>query len=326
MNSFIEYNHYIKDIQSSKLILTPQHITYLERQGLTRKKIADFVNKSERTIYRWNKQNDKEEKQKRGRKPKIIGEALELLLSYDENNNAATLRELSDYLFKQTGQRFSQATIFRILEKHGITRKKAEKQYSEQDEEKVKQFVKDNSQLLSLSSFSAVDECGFNLGAAPFYARSPKGKRAIVKRPGKRGSNYTLTLCVQNIKGKAVISYKLIKGGSKTKDFHKFLSKVKFTTHLLLDNARIHHATDSCRKLKLSTIAELAKKKKIELVYLPGYSPKLNPVEKCFSVIKNYYRQQRPRSEKELRRVIKEAIAKIQQLDLTKTFKNCFSL
>lgn len=114
--------------------------------------------------------------------------------------------------------------------------------------------------------------------------------------------------------------------GSKTKNFHKFLRNIKLTTHLLLDNARIHHATDSCRKLKLSTIAKLAKKKKIKLVYLPGYSPKLNPVEKCFSVIKNYYRQQRPRTERKLRKVIKEAITKIQQLDLTKTFKSCFGL
>ena len=147
MNSFIEYNHYIKDIQGSKLILTPQHITYLERQGFTRKKIADFANRSERTIYRWNKQSDKniEDKPKRGRKPKIVGEVLELLLSYDENNNAATLRELSDYLFKETSQRFSQATIFRVLEKENISLKKAEKQYSEQDEKKVKKFIKDNS-------------------------------------------------------------------------------------------------------------------------------------------------------------------------------------
>jgi transposase len=104
------------------------------------------------------------------------------------------------------------------------------------------------------------------------------------------------------------------------------LSRVKFTTHLLLDNARIHHATDSCKKLKLSTIAELAKKKNVELIYLPSYSPKLNPVEKCFSVIKSYYRQQRPRTERKLRRVIKKAIAKLQQQDLTKTFKSCFDL
>jgi transposase len=146
MNSFIEYNHYIKDIQSNKLILTPQHMTYLEQQGFTRKKMTEFANKSERTIYRWNKlvNKDNKDKPKRGRKLKIVGNTLELLLSYDENNNTATLRELSDYLFKETGQRFSQATIFRVLENQDITRKKAEKQYSEQNEEKVKQFVKEN--------------------------------------------------------------------------------------------------------------------------------------------------------------------------------------
>jgi|SRR6185312_6015417 len=144
MNSFIEYNHYIGINKGYKL--SPQNISYLTREGFTRKKIADFANRSERTIYRWNKQSDKDtkDKPKRGRKPKIIGEVLELLLSYDEKNNAATLRELSDYLFQQTSQRFSQATIFRVLEKEKISLKKAEKQYSEQDEKKVKQFVKDN--------------------------------------------------------------------------------------------------------------------------------------------------------------------------------------
>jgi transposase len=171
-----------------------------------------------------------------------------------------------------------------------------------------------------------LDECGFNLGAVPFYARAPKNKRAVIKRPSKRGSNYTLTLCVQNVKEKAVIRYKLIKGGSKTQNFHKFLSNIKNTTHLLLDNAKIHHATDSCKKLKLSTIAELAIKKNIELKYLTPYAPKLNPVEKCFSVIKSYYRKARPRTERKLRQVIKEAIAELQKHDLTKYFRSCFRL
>jgi len=322
MNNFIEYNHYIG---INKHRPNPQQIEEMERKGLTQKDIGDIYQRTDRMVRYWKKWTG-EGLQKRGRKLKIVGEVLELLLAYDEENNTATLGELSDYLFQQTGQRFSQATIFRVLEKEKVSLKKAEKQYSEQDEEKVKKFIKDNSWLLSLPSFSAVDECGFNLGAVPFYARSHKSKRAVIKRPGKRGSNYTLTLCVQNIKNRAVISWKLIKGGSKTKNFHKFLSRIKFTTHLLLDNARIHHATDSCRKLKLSTIAELAKEKNIQLIYLPGYSPKLNPVEKCFSVIKSYYRKMRPRSERKLRKVIKEAIRELQKHDLRKWFKNCFKI
>ncbi len=145
MNNFIEYNHYIGINKGYKL--SPQNITYLAQEGFTRKKIANFANRSERTIYRWNKKNDEDtkDKPKRGRKPKIIGKTLELLLSYDEKNNTANLRELSDYLFQQTGQRFSQATIFRVLEKEKISLKKAEKQYSEQDEKKVKKFIKDNN-------------------------------------------------------------------------------------------------------------------------------------------------------------------------------------
>ena len=323
MNKFIEYNHYITVNKWYRL--TPQEINKLEEKGLTQKDIGEVYQRSDRTVRNWKKWIASN-LQKRGRKLKIVGNALELLLSYDEDDNTATLRELSDYLFKKTGQRFSQATIFRVLEKEKVSLKKAEKQYSEQDEKKVKQFIADNSWLLSLSSFSAIDECGFNLGAVPYYARSPKGKRAIVKRPGKRGSNYTLTLCVQNVKEKAVISCKLIKGGSKTKNFHEFLSNIKFTTHLLLDNARIHHATDSCRKLKLSTIEELAIEKNIKLKYLPSYSPQLNPVEKCFSVIKSHYRKMRPRTEEDLMKVIKEAVEKLQGQDLTKYFRSCFEI
>lgn len=144
MNNFIEYNHYISINKGYKL--NPYQITYLAKEGFTRKKIANFANKCERTIYRWNKQTiqDTKDKPKRGRKLKIQGNTLKLLLAYDENNNAATLRELSDYLFQETGQRFSQATIFRVLKKERISWKKAEKQYSEQDEKKVKEFVKDN--------------------------------------------------------------------------------------------------------------------------------------------------------------------------------------
>jgi len=184
--------------------------------------------------------------------------------------------------------------------------------------------------LLSLPSFYVLDESGFNLGAVPGYAYAPKNQRAVIKRPSKRGENYTLLLCVQNIKSKAVVSCKLIKKGAKSADFHHFLSSIKFPAegkqYLLLDNAKIHHATDSCKKVKLSTIAELARERNIELKYLPSYSPNLNLVENCFSNIKSYYRKQRPRNEEELRKVIDEAIEKLQQKDLTKYFRSCFNL
>src|SRR5215216_252148 len=102
MNNLNTYNHYIN--VNSKWRLTSQNITYLAKEGFTRKKIADFANKSERTIYRWFNPSTKPP-QKRGRKQRIDDDALKKLCDYVDNNNTATLIEASDYLFKETSQR-----------------------------------------------------------------------------------------------------------------------------------------------------------------------------------------------------------------------------
>lgn len=51
---------------------------------------------------------------------------------------------------------------------------------------------------------------------------------------------------------------------------------------LVMDNARIHHG---------GRIDELAAERGIRILYLPPYSPDLNPIEKAFSVLKSYFRR-----------------------------------
>ncbi|CAI2183545.1 12993_t:CDS:2 [Funneliformis geosporum] len=276
--------------------LSPQNISYLAKEGFTRKKIADFANKSERTIYRWFKPST-EPPRKRGRKQRINDDTLKKLCDYVDNNNTATLIEASDYLFKETGQRFSVPTIFRVLERKGKPLKKATKQHIKQDKEKIKKFAAENSWLLDLDSLLAVDECGFKLGAVPRYARADKSKRAVVKRPTREKVD--------------------------TKVFYDFFEGINFPNngknYLLLDNAGIHYGNKKRIKvLKLPTIEEQVEKKNTELVYLVSYAPELNPVEKCFAFIKHYYRKARPQTFEELKRVVEEAIKKLQQKDLRK--------
>ncbi|MCE8166087.1 MAG: IS630 family transposase [Candidatus Moeniiplasma glomeromycotorum] len=327
-----------------------QQITKLREKNFSWNEIADFYQVSERTAYRWRKPICWPQ-QKRGRKSRVNQIVLELLCFYVKDNNTATLKETSEYLYQRTDQRFSQATIFRVLKREGITWKKGDKQYSEQDKEKIRRFITENSWLLSSNSFSALDESSFNLGAVPRYARSHKSKRAVVKQPGKRGCNYTLLLCIRNTEKQAVISYKLIKNekkkikdketgkvkfkkGTDAIDFYNFLKDIELPIdgneisdskhYLLLDNSRIHSAPDKLKEAGLLSIGELAEQKNIVLIHLPKYVPELNPTEKCFSIIKQYYRQRRSRTEEELRKVIEEAIEILQKKDLTKIFKNCF--
>lgn len=241
---------------------------------------------------------------------------------------------MSDYLYKEIGQRFSIQAIYRILRKYDISWKKGTKKYSEQNIEKVKKFLTGNYWLLSHNFLLAMDECGFNLGEAPRYAWSRKGLRAVIPRPGQRGFNYTLILSIQNINKQAVVSYKLIenerggkKKGTDALDFYNFLKDIKLPTnekyYLLLDNSRIHYTTKKLRELGLS-IEELVVQKNIVLVYLPPYSPEINPAEKCFNNIRHNIEKSRPRTYEELKLVIDKEMVKLQQHNLTKYFQSCF--
>jgi len=325
-----EWKEGIKEVdidfnKRKKIRLNPQQIAKL-RQTHSWKWIADFCQANERTVRRWNNPI-KRPKHKKGRKLKIDDHKLMLLLSFFSRNNTKTQQEAADYLFRQTGELFGQSAISRALKREGITHKKAAKRYSEQNLEKVRHFLIDNYPLYSSPYCLAVDECGFNLGEAARYAYSRKGCRAVISRPGQRGSNYTLILCIQNIEKQAVISYKLIKGGAKAKDFHDFLKDIKLPKnkehYLLLDNAKVHHATKTCRDLGLASIEELAKQKGVKLKYLPSYSPQINPAELCFNTIRHNIEKSQSWEFGKLELVIDREISILQQKNLTKYFHHC---
>ena len=87
------------------------------------KQVATMYEKHKQTIYRWIRPITKP-LQKRGVKLKMEENVINLLHSYIDTNNTKTLKEMSDYLFKETGQLFSVPTIFRVLKKNKITYKK----------------------------------------------------------------------------------------------------------------------------------------------------------------------------------------------------------
>jgi transposase len=62
-----------------------------------------------------------------------------------------------------------------------------------------------------------------------------------------------------------------------------------------MDNLSAHKATKSCQKLGLTTIEELLGSKNIEIIFLPSYTPEINPVEKIFNIIRQYVEKGRPR-------------------------------
>ncbi len=57
--------------------------------------------------------------------------------------------------------------------------------------------------------------------------------------------------------------------------------------YVVMDNASVH---------KVDEVKDLIQKTGAKLIYLPPYSPDLNPIELAWNKIKQYLRKQRPRT------------------------------
>jgi transposase len=150
----------------------------------------------------------------------------------------------------------------------------------------------------------------------------------VKQRPGNKGKNQTLMFLAQiSDSVEKLIHLDLIEGGMKTEDFHKFLSDFNPPNNgkknvLIMDNLRVHKATKSCIKLKLSTIEELLANKGIEVIFLPSYTPELNPIEKINHIIKDHVRKEEARNKEKLRLTIREKAKFFQKENLNTYLDN----
>lgn len=121
------------------------------------------------------------------------------------------------------------------------------------------------------------DECSLSNTATLSYNWNEKGKQPLVKQKQNRRERQTLFGCVEPVTG-IVIAKRSDKGNART--FKKFLIKVmhEFTNKkviMILDNVRYHHAN------MLKPFLE-KNHDKIEFLFLPPYSPDLNPMERIW--------------------------------------------
>ncbi len=116
----------------------------------------------------------------------------------------------------------------------------------------------------------------------PKVAVVPRGQDCLEKK-GKRGKRYSV-IGLRSPGHKFIQPY-LYEGTFKKVDFESYLSTVipslPVVSFLVLDNAAIH------KNLSLSA---LFNKYQCRLIYLPPYSPELNPIEKLWGSLKTKLR------------------------------------
>lgn len=119
-----------------------------------------------------------------------------------------------------------------------------------------------------------VDECGTHTSLASIYGYAPKGERLYLPVPRTRGKNTTV-LSSMSVSGMGPTL--AVEGATTARVFETYVEMVLAPSLqpgqiVVMDNLGAHRP---------KRIRELIEGRGCELLYLPAYSPDLNPIEIC---------------------------------------------
>lgn len=162
-----------------------------------------------------------------------------------------------------------------------------------------------------------IDESGFSISMMRLKSRAPKGRRAHGKVPRNRGKNQTLIASMTL--GGGMGECACIKGATDAVVFETYVEK--FLAPSLNEGQVV--VLDGLGAHRTRRVRDLIEGRGCDLVFLPPYSPDLNPIEEAFSKIKNIVRKAGSRTREALNEAIAEAMRAITLGDVVGWFAHC---
>jgi transposase len=150
-----------------------------------------------------------------------------------------------------------------------------------------------------------VDESGFHTSMTRLYARAPRGKRAYGKVPRNRGKNTTLiaSMTLEGAMGESMT----IEGATDAAAFEAYVEH--FLAPILKEGQVV--VLDGLGAHRTQRVTELVEARGAQLLFLPSYSPDLNPIEEAFGKIKGLVRKVGARMREALVEAIELALAAV---------------
>jgi transposase len=179
---------------------------------------------------------------------------------------------------KKYGIKMAIRSVGNYLKRWGFTPQKPLRRAYERQDKAVKNWLEKTYPMIAdrarqeKAEIHWGDEAGFRSDHQTGTSYSPKGKTPIIKSTGKR---FRINM-ISTVTNKGTMRFMLFEESFTADVFLKFLKRLTKGSpskiFLILDNLRVHHA-----KILKPWLEE--NKDKIELFYLPSYSPELNPDE-----------------------------------------------
>lgn len=273
-----------------------RHAIKMLNRGRTQLEVAKELGIYPTTLTRWWKRYQQGgwnalKKKKRGRR---LGEDRKLSMEQELHIQKLIVDKTPDQLkmrfalwtreavrqliIQEFGVEYNLKTMSEVLRRWGFTPQRPVKRAYEQRPAEVNKWLnetypevekrakEEKAEIWWADETAVKPECHFR------RSYSPKGKTPVVRQPAKRFHSSLISAI--NNKGK--MQWMALKQALNTDIFMQFLKQlIKYRKRkiiLIVDNLRVHHSLVIKEWLKNNS-------KRIELVYLPSYSPDLNPDE-----------------------------------------------
>jgi transposase len=161
-----------------------------------------------------------------------------------------------------------------------------------------------------------LDESGAKTNMTRLCGRALKGERVHARAPS---GHWRTTTMISSIRLNGSTACMALEGTTDTESFRAYVLAVLLPTLqpgdlVIMDNLSPHKSDPT---LALITNAGA------QVLFLPAYSPDLNPIEKMWSKVKTLLRGAEPRNQTDLIAAIASALQKITPQDALNWFASC---
>ena len=231
------------------------------------------------------------------------------------------LTEIRSHILTRFEKSIHVSTISRYLNKQKLTVKRTQIIPAERNSEGTKELRFEYARELGRitrtrpgTQLIYLDESGFNLHLTRQRGRALPGISPVTTVPASPGRNLSL---LQAVSREGVLYYEVYTGSINAETFRRFLVDLEPTlpnqAPVIMDNARIHHA---------NLVQDWLAERSIPHLFLPPYSPFLNPIELSFTKIKRKVRASPVRSQNELIQAMTDGIHTITSDDLSGFYRH----
>jgi len=161
-----------------------------------------------------------------------------------------------------------------------------------------------------------LDESGAKTNLTRLCGRAPKGQRVHARAPG---GHWQTTTMIASIRLDGSTACMTLEGSTDTESFRAYVQAVLVPTLrpgdiVVMDNLSPHKSDPT-----LALIAQVG----AQVLFLPAYSPDLNPIEMMWSKIKQWLRSVEARTDGDLIAAIGQALARVTPKDALNWFAHC---